>query len=120
MSDAPEVYETDQGRLRVHGFKVAEIRQNGVAVMAIATEGGTDLRFIILMEEEDGSLHFVTRISGADDLAVGRSTLLFRVISKLVFDNYDVENVKPDLIVREEDEWKGTGIVPGLTPWGRG
>jgi hypothetical protein len=119
VSDEPQVFETDDGRFRIHGHKVAEVRKNGVALIAIACphESCEALDFHIVMEEEGGSLHFVTHMSTTDDEAVTRSGLLFRAVSKLVFGNYDLKNIRPADDEERPESWKGTDIIPGMTPW---
>ncbi len=122
-SQSPEVYKTDRGRFEITGYKIAEVRKNGVAVMIIGCDAAncSALHLHLLIEEEDGSLWVVTTLDSLDDEAVTRSGLLFRAIAKLVFDNYDVKNVMPGEVApaEGEQEWEGKDIIPGLTPWSR-
>jgi hypothetical protein len=116
-----QVFECDKGRTTIRGFKIAEVRQNGVAVIIVACDARncSALHLHLLMEEEDGELWVVTTLDSEGNEAVTRSGLLFRAISKLIYDNYDVKNVMPG-VVKHEEKWEGTEIIPGLTKWGRG
>jgi hypothetical protein len=121
VTDSPEVFDCDKGRIQITGYKIAEVRQNGMAIMAIGCDARncSALHFHLIVEEENGELWVVTTLDAVNDEAVVRSGMLFRALSKLLFDNYDVKNVMPGA-VEHEDDWEGTEIIPGLTKWGRG
>lgn len=115
-----ETFEVD-GDSKIHGWKIAEVRRNGVAVMAIACDAkvcGT-LHFHIVVEDEDGALLFVTTLCSTDDESVARSGILFRALSMLVFGNLDLENVTPADRKPSVPPKKIMDIIPGLTPWGK-
>jgi hypothetical protein len=117
----PTVFEIDNGRTTITGYKIAEVRANGVALLMIGCDARNccALHLHLIAEEEDGRLWLVTTLDSVDNDAVMRSGIIFRALSKLLFDNYDVKNVMPGTVEHAE-EWEGTEIIPGLTKWGRG
>jgi len=105
----------------IHGWKIAEVRHNHTAIMAVACDAkecGT-LHFHILVEDTDGVLHFVTTFCATGDAAIMRSGVLFRALSMLVYGNLDLENVTPGEQAPPEPRKKVMDIIPGLTPWGK-
>ena len=119
MSQAPDVFVVDRGEGEVHGWKIGEVRRNGMAIMVIACDhqNCNALHLHILMEEDE-ELFFVTTLSTEDQEAMGRSSLLFRAMSMIAYGNLDLENVTPNEQAPKPRK-KIMDIIPGLTPWGK-
>ena len=117
-----ETFVCDRGRTEIKGFKIAEVRAHGVALIVVGCDFANchALHMHLLMQEENGELFTITTFDTENQTSVTMSGILFRALSKLVYNNYDVKNVMPGQIEpRGKEEWKGTDIIPGLTPWGK-
>lgn len=115
----------DKGEVEIVGFKVAEVRENDWAIIAVACDyhnGGCHaLHMHLLTEDSDGELTCVTTLDSTDQEAIARSGFLFRAILMLVHGVLDAELCLPKDQPAEEEE-KGGGfreVIPGLTPWGK-
>ncbi len=116
----------DNGNVRIRGFKMAEIRKNGYAVIAIACDyqdGGCHaLHIHLVTEDEKGELTLITSFDSTNDEAIARSGFLFRALVMVVHGVLDSELVMP-VEDEEEESCKKEGgfteVIPGLTPWGK-
>ena len=88
MSDKAEIFRVDGGATELTGYKVAEVRQNGYAIMVVACafqDGGCHaLHMHLLVEDEDGGLTIITTLDSENNEAVARSGFLVRALLMLV------------------------------------
>lgn len=116
MSQEPQEFLADNETVKLTGWKLAEVRGNGVAMIVIACDyRSCSALHLHLLAEEEGQLYVVTTLDSQDDEAIARSAILFRAVSLLATGSTSLSNVLP----AEDAPKKVMEIIPGLTPWGK-